>query len=159
PAGQQSALLSAARTVGVGRGVGLLGQDVEAGEQTQGFVDVEVVDGAAPLLVEPLQRQEAQQGGAGGHPARARIGGRAKGGGEADVAERGKKGEGPRQAGTEAAARGQAQGAAVGDRREFGPPLWPVAGRRAVTGRYRQKGGCWPAAQRARKRVTCWRKA
>jgi hypothetical protein len=39
-----------------------LGQDVQAGEEAQALIAVEVADMAAPLLVQELQGQEAQQG-------------------------------------------------------------------------------------------------
>jgi hypothetical protein len=51
PAGQEGTLLRAVAAVGVLRQEGLLGQHVEASEQAQGLVEVEVIDVAAPLLV------------------------------------------------------------------------------------------------------------
>jgi hypothetical protein len=62
PPGQQAVLLPALRAVGVVGREGLLGQDIQPGEQPQGRIPVEVVDGAAPLLVEQFQSQQAQHG-------------------------------------------------------------------------------------------------
>jgi hypothetical protein len=52
-----------ASAVGVSGGVTLLGWHVQPGEQADGLVAVEVVDVAAPLLVEELQSEQAEQGG------------------------------------------------------------------------------------------------
>jgi hypothetical protein len=62
PASEEGPLVVPAGAVGVGGRIGLFRQDVEAGEQAQGLVEVEVIDIAAPLLVEELQRQQTQQG-------------------------------------------------------------------------------------------------
>jgi hypothetical protein len=51
-------LLSAFGPIGVVGREGLLGGDVETGEQANGLVAVEVVDVTASLLVEQFQRQE-----------------------------------------------------------------------------------------------------
>lgn len=58
PTLQEAQLLGAFGPVGVVGGEGLLRGDVEASEQADGLVAVEVVDVTAPLLVEQLQRQE-----------------------------------------------------------------------------------------------------
>src|SRR3954451_6115927 len=63
---QQAPLLVANGAVRVGGGERLLGGDVEAGEEAEGLVAVEVVDMTASLLIEQLQRQEREQGGGGG---------------------------------------------------------------------------------------------
>src|SRR5262249_14475712 len=54
PAGQKPLLLRALGAVGVVGGIALLGQDVEAGEQPQGLIEIEVTDVATTLLVEQL---------------------------------------------------------------------------------------------------------
>jgi hypothetical protein len=53
-------LLPASGAVGVSGGVTLLGRDVQPGEQADGLVAAEVVDVAAPLLVEELQGEQAE---------------------------------------------------------------------------------------------------
>jgi len=63
PTGQKGALVVPTRAVGIGRGVGLLGQNVQTGEQAEGDIEVKVIDVTAALLVEQLQCQQAQQGG------------------------------------------------------------------------------------------------
>jgi hypothetical protein len=75
PARQEPPLLLGPRAIGVVGGEALLGRDVQPGEQAQGPLEVEVVDVAAPLLVQELQRQEAQQGGGGGDHLRPRVAG------------------------------------------------------------------------------------
>jgi hypothetical protein len=55
-------LVRALGAVGIFGGETLLGQDVEAGKEPQGFVAVEVVDVAAAFLVEQFQSKQAEQG-------------------------------------------------------------------------------------------------
>jgi hypothetical protein len=78
---------------------------------------------------------------------------------EADLGQQGQEDEQAGQAGADAVTYSQVARATVGDRRRLSPPLEPVAGLRAGVGRCREKGGGWPAVQRVRKRLTCWRKA
>src|ERR1019366_3425908 len=70
---QQAQLLIPTGPVGVVGCERLLGEDVEAGEQAEGLVTVEVVDMTAPLLIEQFQPQQREQGACGGGqpPARA----------------------------------------------------------------------------------------
>ena len=75
PPRQELLLVGPRGAVGVVGGVALLGQDVQAGEQAERLVEVEVADVTAAFLVEQLQRQQAEQRGCGGDHARARIAG------------------------------------------------------------------------------------
>lgn len=68
PAGKKLLLVRALRAVGIVGGEAFLGQDVEAGEEAQGLIAVEVVDVAAAFLVEQFQGEQAQQSaGSGNH--------------------------------------------------------------------------------------------
>lgn len=68
PAAEQPELVLAGGPIRVSGDEGLLGEDVQSGEEAQGLVEVEVVDVAAPLLVEELQRQQGQdRSGCGDH--------------------------------------------------------------------------------------------
>jgi hypothetical protein len=62
PPRQQSLLAGACGSVGVVGGVALLGQDIQAGEQSEGLVEVEIGDVAASFFVEQLQSQQTEQG-------------------------------------------------------------------------------------------------
>ena len=73
PATEQAELVLTGGAVGVIGGEGLLGEDVQPGEEAQGLVEVEVVDVAASLLVEELQGQEGQDRCGRGDHLRARI--------------------------------------------------------------------------------------
>ena len=55
--------------------VALPGQDLQAREQAEGLIEVEVTDVAAALLVQQLRGQEAEPGGGRGHPLRRAIAG------------------------------------------------------------------------------------
>ena len=137
-------MLVAHGPVGVVGGERLLGQDVEAGEQAEGLVAVEVVDMTAAFLVEQLQRQQRQQGAGGGDHLRAGIPGLGDEAIEAEPGQEGQEEEDARDARAERAAgrRGSARGqsatsgvfgarAALARRRPRG----------AVRGRRGEKGG------------------
>ena len=70
---EQGALVVARGPIGVVGGERLLGEDVQTGEQAQGFVEIEVVDVAAPFLVEEFERQQGQERAGGGDHLRAGI--------------------------------------------------------------------------------------
>ena len=74
PAAEQPELVLAGGPIRVVGDEGLLGEDVQPGEQAEGLIEVEVVDVAAPLLVEELQRQQRQDRGGRGDHLRAGIG-------------------------------------------------------------------------------------
>lgn len=61
--------------VGVVSGVAFFGQDVQASEQAEGLVKVEITDVAAAFFVEQFQSQQAQQSGDSRHLAGTRIAG------------------------------------------------------------------------------------
>jgi hypothetical protein len=55
------------------RGKALLRQNVQPGEQSQGLLEIEIINVAASLLVQQFQCQQAQQRGIGRHHLRSRI--------------------------------------------------------------------------------------
>src|SRR5262245_65487007 len=71
PALQQATLAGTGGAIRVVGGERLLGEDVQPGEEARGLVEVEVVDMAAPLLVEELQRPPGEEGGGSGGRVRA----------------------------------------------------------------------------------------
>ena len=62
PSGEQTLLILPDRTVRIVGGEGRLRQDVQAGEEPQGLVEIEVADVTTPFLVDQFQGQQAQQG-------------------------------------------------------------------------------------------------
>jgi hypothetical protein len=58
PPRQQGLLVGPGAAVGVLGREGLLGRDVQAGEQAEGRLEVEVIDVTETLLVKQLQQQE-----------------------------------------------------------------------------------------------------
>ena len=147
------AALGAVRVVG---GEGLLGQDVQAGEQPQRLVEVEVVDVAAALLVQQLQRQQAQQGADGGDHPRAGVAAPGDQVVEAEPGQQGQEEEDAGDASPHASAGDEPRLAAVGDLRgpaaERGGSI-PVAGGPADAG-LPKKGGTPPVRTWARKSRT-----
>jgi hypothetical protein len=117
PAGEEWLLRGASRAVGVIGGVGGLGQDVEAGEQAEGLIGVEIADRTASPLIESLQRQEAEQGVGGGHHPRAGIAGVVDDRVEAQACQRGQEPEDSGDSRPEASSGGEFQFSAVGHRR------------------------------------------
>jgi hypothetical protein len=61
PSGEQALLILPDRAVRIVGGESRFGQDVEAGEDPQRLVKIEVADVASPFLVDQLQGQQAQQ--------------------------------------------------------------------------------------------------
>ena len=62
PSGEQALLILPDRPVRVVGGEGRLRQDVQAREEPQGLVEIEVADVTPPFLVDQFQGQQAQQG-------------------------------------------------------------------------------------------------
>ncbi len=60
PGGEELFLVAALGAIGVIAGEGFLGENVETGEDSQSFIEVEVVDVAMALLVKEFQDQEAE---------------------------------------------------------------------------------------------------
>ena len=58
PPFEQCPLVFARGPIGIVDCVRLLGEDVQTGEQAQGFVEIEVVDMSASFFVEELERQQ-----------------------------------------------------------------------------------------------------
>ena len=143
PALQQAPLLVATGAVGVVGGERLLGQDVEAGEQAEGLVAVEVVDMTASFLVEQLQRQQREQGAGGGDHLRAGIPGLGDESIEAEPGQEGQEEEDARDARAERAA--GRRGSARDSRRLRASRGRLALGRRrrrgAARGRRGEKGG------------------
>ena len=73
PSFEQGALVFARSPIGIVDGERLLGEDVQTGEQSQGLVEIKIVDVSTPLLVEELERQQGQERAGGGDHFRARI--------------------------------------------------------------------------------------
>jgi len=112
---QQPQLLVTHDPVGVVGGERLLGQDVEPGEQAEGFITVEIVDMTAAFLVEQLERQQRQQGAGGGDHPRAGIPGRGDEAIEAETGQEWQEEEDAHETRVERAAGGEVQLAGVGD--------------------------------------------
>ena len=152
---QQAPLLVANGPVGVGGGERLLGGDVEAGEQAEGLVAVEVVDMTASLLVEQLQRQEREQGAGGGDHLRAGIPGLGDEAIEAEPGQEGQEEEDARDARADRAAGLEVQLATVGDFGRLGARSSLAGtgpeGSPAAVGE--KKGVATPRRQSARKRL------
>jgi hypothetical protein len=67
PAGEKALLLGAVGAEGIIVGKGFLGENVEAGEQAECFVEVEIGDVATAFFVEELQGEQAEHGTGGGN--------------------------------------------------------------------------------------------
>lgn len=146
PAAQQLLLMRLLAAIGVVGGETFLGQDVEAGEQSEGGVEIEVVDVAAPFLVQKLQRQQAQERAGRRDHVRAGIAGLLNEAVEAELGEHGPEQEDagdarvprlfgrPRQHSTIGdVGRGRPRGAGTAVRGRSAP--WPIG----------KKGGAWSA--------------
>ena len=152
PAGEELLLVAPLGAVGVVGGERGLGQDVEAREEAEGLVEVEVADVTAPFLVEQLQGEQAQQGGGGGHHLRAGIARTLDDLVEAEASQQGQEEEDPGDPSPQAASRGEVQPATIRHGRGFRGD-WRE---RAVTLRSprsgcREKGGTRSSRHRARK--------
>src|SRR5579862_614781 len=62
PAGDEFFLVCSLRAIGIVGGEGFFGQDVEASEEAQSAVKVEVINMAVTFFVEEFQNQETEQG-------------------------------------------------------------------------------------------------
>lgn len=105
--------------VGVVGGEGVLGQDVEAGEQAEGLIEVEIADVTAPLLVEQLQGEQAEQGTDGGHHLGAGIVGTKDDLVEAEASQQGQEEEDPGDPGPQPTSRAEVQPATIGNLRDL----------------------------------------
>src|SRR5579864_6157427 len=75
PPGKEPLLLVALSAVRVVGGEALLGQDIQAGKQSERLLEVEVVDVAATFFVQELQCEQTEQCGIGGDHLRSRVAG------------------------------------------------------------------------------------
>lgn len=64
PVGQESLLMGAKAAIGIIGREGFFGEDIEAGKEPKGGVEVEVVNMAASFFVEEFEDEEAEQGAA-----------------------------------------------------------------------------------------------
>ena len=109
PAGEELLVVVPLGAVGIVGGEGGLGQDVEAGEQAEGLIEVEIADVAAPLLVEQFQGEQTQEGAGGGHHLGAGIAGPLDDLVEAEASQQRKEQEGAGDPGFQGASRGEVQ--------------------------------------------------
>ncbi len=123
PAPEEPELVLAGGPIRVVGGEGLLGKDVQPGEEAQGFIEVEVIDVAPPFLVEELQGQQGQDRGGGRDHLRAGIVRGDDNPVEADPGQDREEEEDPGGAGPQPPPGGQVEGPLIGD----GGVLWPVA--------------------------------
>jgi hypothetical protein len=155
PAAEQAQLVLAGRAVRVSGGEGLLREDVQAGEEAQGLVEVEVVDVAASLLVEELQSQEGQDRCGRGDHLRAGVVRSGDEPVEADSGQQGEEEEDPGGARPQLTAMGQVEDPLIGD----GGLLRPIAVLTARTARGssaavgEEKGGTSWSRTSCRKRL------
>src|SRR5262245_5336622 len=143
--------MSAIRVVG---GERFLGKDIEACEETQGLVEIEVADVAAAFLVEQLQRQQRQESRRCRDHGRARVTSLEDQPVEAELGQQRQEQKDTRHTGAECLPRGQTQPSRVGNLGQFGAVLLSAE---AWTGRSsstvgEKKGGEIPRRQSARKR-------
>src|SRR4051794_18849839 len=115
PAAEQPELVLAGGPIRVIGDEGLLGEDVQPGEEAEGLIEVEVVDVAASLLVEELQRQQGQDRGGRGDHLRAGIGRGDDEPVEVDLSQQGQEEEDPGRTGPQPPPGGQVQGPLIGD--------------------------------------------
>lgn len=139
----------------------LLGEDVEAGEQAEGPVAIEVVDVTAAFLVEQFQRQERQQCTRGGHHRRAGIPCLRDQTVEAESGQQRHEEEEARDARAERAAGREVQLSTVRDFRRFGAGSVLARARpeRSPATVREKKGGATPRRQSTRKRLAMDRSA
>lgn len=69
PAVQELFLMMALRALRIIGREGFLGQDIEAGEESEGCVEIEVVEVAAAFFVEEFEDEQAEPGVGGGEQA------------------------------------------------------------------------------------------
>ncbi len=152
---QQAALLVADGPVRVGGGERLLGGDVEAGEEAEGLVAVEVIDMTPSLLVEQLQRQKREQCGGGGDHPRAGVPGLGNEPIEAEPGQEGQEKEDARDARADRAAGLEVQLARVRDVGRLGDrSSWARTRAEGPPAAVREKkGDAPPRRSSARKRL------
>jgi hypothetical protein len=158
---QQAQLLIPPGPVGVVGRERLFGENIEAGEPTEGLVTVEVVDVTTALLVEQFQRQQRSQGAQGGDHLRAGIRGPGDEAVETETGQQGHEEEDARDARVEGAARGEVQPPGVRDFGRIGGRPVP-AGRRPARSPApirEEKEGVAPQRRSARKRLVIDRSA
>jgi hypothetical protein len=122
-------LLLAAGTIRVIGGEQLLGKNVEAGEKTNGLVEVEIADVASSFLIKQFQRQEREQSGSRGYHLRARIPRIDDEAVETELGQQRQEQEDTCDASTKCAAGREVQLALVSDFRRFGVALIVAAAR------------------------------
>src|SRR5262249_43383178 len=119
PAAEELFLLVALGGEGEIVGEGLLWQNVEAGIQAQGFVEIELDDWATAFFVEKLEGEQAQQGAAGGNHLRTGVARLLDNVVKADLSQQGQEQEDAGRACAQAAAGSQRQAATIGHGRCF----------------------------------------
>jgi hypothetical protein len=119
PAGEELLLVAPLGAVGVVSGESGLGQDIEAREQAESLIEVEIADVTTPLLVEQLQGEQAQQGAGGGHQVRSGIAREVDDLVEAEASQQGQEQEDPGDPGPEASSRGEVQLATIRNGRDL----------------------------------------
>ena len=114
PTGEEALLMIPLGAIGVLGGISGLGQDVQAGEEAQALITVEVADMAPPLLIQELQGQQAQQGAGGRDHLRAGIARLRDEVIEAELGQQRQEQEDARDGGAHAPSRLQVQASSVG---------------------------------------------
>lgn len=112
--------MGALGAIGVVGDEGFLGQNVQASEPTQSFVEVEVIDVTVAFLVEKFQDEEAEQGADRRNHSGARIASVLDESVEAKLGQQRQKEKSPGKAGADTALRRLGQCAAVGNGRDLG---------------------------------------
>src|SRR5437763_11030006 len=156
PAGEEALLLIPLGAIGVLGGISGLGQDVQAGEEAEALIAVEVADMAPPLLVQKLQGQQAQQGGVGRDHLRAGVARLSDEAIEAESGQQRQEEEDARDGSAESPAGLQVQASSVG---RLGPlGLGRGGSGRASWARGGEKGGAGPERHWVRNWWMAWRR-
>ena len=147
PAVQELFLVDALGAVGVIGRERFFRQDVEAGEESERFIVIEVVDVRASFLIEEFEDKQAEEGVGGGNHARAGIAGFADEAVDPEPCEQGKEQEESGDTRAEASGLLPGEQPAVGGR---GLVAVGRAGRGSATRDAGEKGGvrCW--------RISAW---
>jgi hypothetical protein len=132
--------LGAIRIIGRER---FLRQDIEAGEESEGFIEIEVVDMTAAFLVEEFEDQQTEDGVGGGNHARAGVASVANQALEAELGEQRHKQEQPGDTCADGAITVESEQPAIGDGRSIGARLRWSAGGPSARDRG-EKGGVRP---------------
>lgn len=153
PTAQEFFLVASLGAIRISGRERFLGQDVEAGEESEGFVEIEIVDVTAAFLVEEFEDEQTEHGVGSGNHARARIACIAHQAIQAELGEQRQEQEEPGNARADGARSIQREQSAVGDRwligtrvRWFarGSPVWDRS----------EKGGVRPWRMQARNCAT-----